>query len=225
MSFGADFSNRLFRAQLDRYGVEHQALDDTDAASLYRALAGIRLVPSTPSDRPPIVARVWLAAALAAGGSYRAPERFAHPADLQDGQGLIDSVILMAIIQRHFSNTPELGWDDQWLAEQLGVTSENITRAQRVLEDALETLRRVLTDPAMQQRITPVLGERWWQALCEPRMARDRPATTPTPSPQRGVGRAAPWLPQHFPARTDPNLDWKDALDAHLRRIFGLDPP
>ena len=43
---------------------------------------------------------------------YRAPEVSGHPAELDDGARRIDSVILVAVIQRHFLPIPEPAWDD-----------------------------------------------------------------------------------------------------------------
>jgi len=60
----------------------------------------------------------------------------------------------MAIIQRHFLPTPEPAWDDRSLAAQLGLNPEDITRAQRVLDD-------VARYPLRVGRPSP-LGSRWW---------------------------------------------------------------
>jgi hypothetical protein len=146
--------NFTARGHLERMGIDHEGLAQTDVVTVSYVLHGWHVVPRTPFGRGPIVARVWLLAALHTRGDYAAPEIPGHAADLEDGGELIDSVILMAIIQRHFLPTPQPAWEDSALGAQLGVESQDVTRAQAVLERAGEMLR----DP----RPAP-LGSRWWE--------------------------------------------------------------
>jgi hypothetical protein len=146
-----------FRAALDRRGVDHRGLRDREAITLCYALGGWHVTPETPAISGPITARVWLTAAVGARGRYRAPEAPGHAADLEDGRALIDSIVLMAIVQRHFLMPPQPGWGDRALAEQLGVAPEDLARAQGVLDHVAAILRR----PA-------AAGRTWWQDRHEP---------------------------------------------------------
>src|SRR5204863_134193 len=76
-------------------------LGDTEVFHLACALRGWHVTPRAAANTGPIDARVWLAAALASGGRYRAPDADGHPADLRDGGPLVDSIVLMAVVQRH----------------------------------------------------------------------------------------------------------------------------
>ena len=109
------------RADLDRRGIDHGHLNDIEAFHLSCALRGWHVTPRTAAGSAPIDARVWLTAALSAGGRYAAPETPGHPADLRDGGAEIDSVILMAVVQRHFLPLPDHAWDDESLGDQLGL--------------------------------------------------------------------------------------------------------
>jgi hypothetical protein len=140
------------RADLERRDIDHAPLTDTEVFHLACALRGWHVTPRTAANTGPIDARVWLAAALATGGRYRAPEADGHPADLRDGGRLVDSVVLMAIVQRHLLDVPAPGWDDDALAAQLGVDAVVLARAQMVLDDV----------SALVRRARPPLGARWW---------------------------------------------------------------
>ena len=141
------------RARLERLDLEHSDLTDTEVFHLGSAVGGWSVTPRTPAGDPPISARVWLAAALSAAGRYQAPEAFGHPAGLRDGGPLVDSVILMAVIQRHFLREPQPSWDDDALGEQLGLDGRDVARAQV----ALDALHPVVP------RGRPPLGPRWWE--------------------------------------------------------------
>jgi hypothetical protein len=143
------------RGHLESLGVEHATLSQKDVVTLSYSLHGWQLFPATPAGAPPIVARVWLFAAVNARGIYQAPERDGHRADLEDGGPLVDSIVLMAIVQRHFLCDPAAGWEDGALAHQLGLELEAVARAQRVLD-------QVMTLPARNPRPAP-LGYRWWE--------------------------------------------------------------
>src|SRR4051794_14407145 len=117
------------RGHLESLGIDHRTLTQTDVVTLSYSLHGWQIVPATPAGAAPIVARVWLAAALNTRGRYCAPERFGHPAELEDGGPAIDSVILMALIQRPFLPEPSPAWDDASLATQLGLEAEDVQRA------------------------------------------------------------------------------------------------
>ena len=142
------------REHLESLRIEHSALTHQDVVTLSYSLRGWPLLPTTPCGAPPIVARVWLFAAVNARGRYQAPERPDHRCDLDDGGPLVDSIVLMAIIQRHFLREAASAWDDHSLAAQLGLDREALTRAQRVLDT-------VLTLPARNPRPAP-LGHHWW---------------------------------------------------------------
>jgi hypothetical protein len=142
------------RATLERVRIDHRNLTATEVFHLSCALCGWHVAPRTPADRPPISAVVWLAAALSTGGRYQAPETPGHRAELHDGGPEVDSVILMAIVQRHFLPALEPAWDDEALAEQLGIDGRDIARSQLVL-DAI----RVLVP-----RSQAPLGPGWWTA-------------------------------------------------------------
>jgi hypothetical protein len=140
------------RADLARIGIDAAGLSYTEVLHLSRAVRGLQVTPRTPANARPIAARVWLAAALAARGRYVAPEACGHPADLRDGGALVDSVILMAVVQRHFVRAAEPAWDDDALAEQLGLRAHAVARAQAVLNDMQAVVRRA----------QPPLGPAWW---------------------------------------------------------------
>jgi hypothetical protein len=140
------------RSQLERLDIDHAPLTDTEVFHLASALRGWHVTPRTAANTGPIDARVWLAAALASGGRYRAPDAFGHPAELRDGGLLVDAVVLMAIVQRHFADAPAPGWDDDALAAQLGLDGADVARAQRLL-DAVA---------ALVPRGHAPLGPGWW---------------------------------------------------------------
>jgi hypothetical protein len=99
---------------LDRRGIEHQGLSERDALHLAYVLAGFVL--TVPANSGPITATVWIASALTAGGRYVAPELPEHVADLGDGGSMVDSIVLMAVVQRHLLHEPRPGWGDGQLA-------------------------------------------------------------------------------------------------------------
>ena len=140
------------RADLDRRAIDHEHLTDIEAFHLSCALRGWHVTPRTATGSRSIDARVWLAAALGAGGRYAAPESFGHPAELRDGGPAVDSVVLMAVVQRHFVPLPDHGWDDDTLADQLGVAPDEVVRAQAVLDEV----------QAMLGRAEAPLGAGWW---------------------------------------------------------------
>jgi hypothetical protein len=148
-------SLRTVRAKLERLGIDHEDLTDIEVFHLNCVLCGWYVTPPARAGTPPITAQVWLAAALGTGGRYQAPETPGHPAELRDGGPTVDSVILMAIVQRHFLTVPEPAWDDDALAGALGLHARDIARAQAVL-DALELIVR---------RARPPLGPRWWERV------------------------------------------------------------
>jgi hypothetical protein len=140
------------RADLERRGIDHGNLADIEAFHLSCALRGWHVTPRAAAGSGPIDARVWLAAALATGGRYAAPETPGHPAELRDGGPLVDSVILMAIVQRHFLPLPDHAWDDESLGEQLGLGAADVARAQAVLDRMQAALGRAEAP----------LGAAWW---------------------------------------------------------------
>jgi len=143
------------RADLDRRDIDHAPLSDTEVFHLACALRGWHVTPRTAANTGPIDARVWLAAALASGGRYRAPDADGHPADLRDDGPLVDSIVLMAVVQRHLLDAPAPGWDDDALAAQLGVARAFVARAQLVLDDV----------SALVRRARPPLGPGWWLSV------------------------------------------------------------
>jgi hypothetical protein len=140
------------RADLDRRGIDHGHLSDIEAFHLSCAVRGWHVTPRTAAGSGPIDARVWLAAALSTGGRYAAPETPGHPAELRDGGAPIDSVILMAVVQRHFLPLPDHAWDDESLGDQLGLDAGDVARAQVVLDEVQAVLRRAEAP----------LGAAWW---------------------------------------------------------------
>jgi len=140
------------RADLHRRGIDHEHLDDIEAFHLSCALRGWHVTPRTAAGSRPIDARVWLTAALSSGGRYAAPETPGHPADLRDGGPAIDSVILMAVVQRHFLPLPDHAWDDESLGDHLGLDSGDVARAQAVLDEVQAALGRAEAP----------LGAAWW---------------------------------------------------------------
>jgi hypothetical protein len=143
------------RADLERRDIDHAPLSDAEVFHLACALRGWHVTPRTAANTGPIDARVWLAAALATGGRYRAPDADGHPAELRDGGALVDSIVLMAVVQRHFLQEAGAGWDDEALAEQLGLERAAVARAQRVLDDV----------SALVRRARPPLGPGWWMSV------------------------------------------------------------
>jgi hypothetical protein len=140
------------RADLERVDIDHAPLADAEVFHLACALRGWHVTPRTAANTGPIDARVWLAAALATGGRYRAPDADGHPAELRDGGPLVDSIVLMAIVQRHFLYAPEPGWGDDALAASLGLEPGAVARAQLVLDDVSALVRRARAP----------LGPGWW---------------------------------------------------------------
>ena len=147
------------RGHLERMGIAHDDLDQSDVMTISYTLHGWHVVPRTPAGPRPIKARAWLLAALHTRGRYAAPDTFGHPADPDDGGHHIDSVILMAVVQRHFLPVREPAWDDAALAAQLGVESSDVGRAQAALERCARMLRYPRPAP---------LGVRWWQRTSRP---------------------------------------------------------
>jgi hypothetical protein len=143
------------RADLERLDIDHAPLTDTEVFHLACALRGWHVTPRTAANTGPIDARVWLAAALATGGRYRAPDVDGHPTELSDGGPLVDSIVLMAIVQRHFLDASAAGWDDDALAAQLGLEPIAVARAQMVLDDV----------SALVRRARPPLGPGWWTSF------------------------------------------------------------
>jgi hypothetical protein len=147
------------RGHLERMGIAHDDLAHADVITISYTLHGWHVVPRTPAGPRPIKARAWLIAALHTGGRYVAPDTPGHPADLDDGGDHVDSVILMAIIQRHFLPVHQRAWEDAALAAQLGVDSSDLGRAQAALERASLMLRYPRPAP---------LGARWWEPAGRP---------------------------------------------------------
>jgi hypothetical protein len=145
------------RAELDRRGIDHAPLSDIEVFHLGCILRGWHVLPRTAPNTAAINATVWLAAALSTNGRYRAPDTPGHPADLGDGGPLVDPVILMAVVQRHFLSEPQAAWDDDSLGESLGLDGGDVARAQVVLD-------RVL---ALVPRAQAPLGARWWERAAD----------------------------------------------------------
>jgi hypothetical protein len=145
------------RTELAYREIDHAHLTDVEVFHLACALRGWHVTPRAEARTRAINARVWLAAALGARGRYRAPDTPGHPADLEDGGPLVDSVILMAVVQRHFLTAPERAWGDDALGEALGLDGADVTRAQAVL-DAMQ---------AVVPRARPPLGPGWWERAGE----------------------------------------------------------
>jgi hypothetical protein len=141
------------REQLRCRGIDPTDLADLEVFHLTCALRGWHVTPRTAADTRAIDARVWLAAALSARGRYHAPATAGHPADLRDGSPFVDSVILMAVVQRHFLREEQPAWDDVALGDALGLDPRGLTRAQAVL-DAMQ---------AVVPRARPPLGPGWWR--------------------------------------------------------------
>jgi len=147
------------RGHLERMGIAHDHLDRADVITISYTLHGWHVVPRSPAGPLPINATAWLLAALHTGGRYAAPETPGHPADLEDGADHIDSVMLMAVIQRHLLPVRQPAWEDAALAAQLGVDSSDLSRAQTALERAARMLRYPRPAP---------LGARWWEPAGRP---------------------------------------------------------
>lgn len=141
------------RSELERLDIDHGALTDTEAFHLACALRGWHVTPRTHPNTGPIDARVWVAAALASRGRYHAPDADGHPAELRDGGRLVDSIVLMAVVQRHFLDTRGAGWVDDALEQELGLAAGDVARAQRVLDAMC----------AVVPRAHPPLGPGWWR--------------------------------------------------------------
>jgi hypothetical protein len=143
----------LLRAQLRGRGIDPSDLTDLEVFHLSCALRGWHVTPRTAAGTRAIDGRVWLAAALGTGGRYHAPVTPGHPADLRDGGPFVDSVILMAVVQRHFLAEEQPAWDDVALGDALGLEPRDVARAQAVL-DATQ---------AVVPRARPPLGPGWWR--------------------------------------------------------------
>jgi hypothetical protein len=145
------------RADLERRGIDHLRLTDVEAFHLACVLRGWHVTPRAAANSRAVNARVWLAAALGAGGRYLAPDTPGHPADLEDDGPLVDTVILMAVVQRHFLTEAQPGWDDAALGAALGLDGADVTRAQAAL-DAMN---------AVVPRADAPLGPAWWERAGE----------------------------------------------------------
>jgi hypothetical protein len=145
------------RAELERRGIDHLRLTDVEAFHLACVLRGWQVTPRAAANSRAINARVWLAAALGTGGRYLAPDTPGHPADLEDDGPLVDSVILMAVVQRHFLTEPQAGWDDAALGDALGLDGTDVSRAQAVLD---------VINAAVPRAVAP-LGPAWWERAGE----------------------------------------------------------
>ena len=64
---------------------------------------------------------------------------------------MVDSIVLMAVIQRHLLNEPRPGWADAELARDLNLNPGDIARTQ----NALDRIAQAIGHPG-------VLGGRWW---------------------------------------------------------------
>ena len=145
------------REHLASLGIDHAGLAHRDVVTMSYSLRGWHVIPSTPAQAPPIMARVWLLAALNTCGRYLAPERPGHPADLEDGGAPVDSIVLMAVLQRHFLKRAQPAWDDATLARDLGLDVGELTRAQTVLDEVLHL-------PVRVSRPAPI-GQHWWRGF------------------------------------------------------------
>jgi len=145
------------RTELAHRGIDHERLTDVEVFHLACALRGWHVTPRAEARTRAINARVWLAAALGARGRYRAPDTPGHPADLDDRGPLVDSVILMAVVQRHFLTAAEPAWGDEALGKALGLDGGDVARAQAVL-DAVQ---------AVVPRARAPLGPGWWERAGE----------------------------------------------------------
>jgi hypothetical protein len=143
------------RADLERRDIDHLRLTDAEVFHLAAAIRGWHVMPRTAANTRAINALVWLAAALGTGGRYLAPDTTGHPADLGDGGPLVDPVVLMAVVQRHFLDEPSGGWDDEALGEALGLGGDDVARAQAVLDAAHRLVPRA----------RPPLGPAWWERV------------------------------------------------------------
>ena len=155
------------RGHLERMGIAHRNLSHDEAVTISYTLHGWHIAPRTPPGERPMNALAWLLAALHTQGRYAAPDIPGHPAELEDGAAPVDSVALMAVIQRHFLPTREPAWNDHAVAAQLGIDSAEITRAQGALDRAARLLRYPRPAP---------LGAHWWDD-----------ADLPTASPPLGT--------------------------------------
>lgn len=135
---------------LDRRGIDHRDLSERDALHLGYVLTGFVL--TGPATSGPITASVWIASALIAGGRYVPPETPGHVADLGDGGPMVDSIALMAVIQRHLLNERRPGWADEELARDLNLDAEDIARTQNTLDRIAQATGHLA-----------VLGGRWWE--------------------------------------------------------------
>jgi len=139
------------RAELARLGIPVSALTDQQAVTLWGAFLRERIPsPTVPAGSPPVNARAWMAAALAAGG-FVAPEDRRQRGDLDDGGADVDLGVVGTVVMRHMSRSRPSGWTDEALAAQLRDSSENFARAQSVLDE-------VATDVGRPASPAP----RWW---------------------------------------------------------------
>jgi hypothetical protein len=114
------------RAEHDRRRIDHEDLTDVEAFHLGCA-----------RQRRP----------------RRRPETPGHPADLRDGGPAIDSVILMAIVRRHFLPLPDPRVGRRVPRPAARLAGEDVARAQVVLDEV----------QAMLGRREAPLGVAWWK--------------------------------------------------------------
>src|SRR4051794_3051221 len=166
------------RADLDRRDIDHAPLSDTEVFHLACALRGWHVTPRTAANTGPIDARVWLAAALASGGRYPAPDADGPPPGPRGDGPPLGSVVLMAGVPPPPPAPPPAPSSARGAAARpppraapapggaaaappprRGVAGAAAARAHLVLDAA----------PALARRPPPPLGPGWWLSVARAR--------------------------------------------------------
>jgi hypothetical protein len=142
------------RELLARAGRLKPGMSDDEVVAEARAVLREQIpAPPIPAGSSPISARAWLSDALTAGG-FAAPEDRKQRAEIRDGGPSVDLSVLATLVMRHRSRggARPSGWDDTSLGARIRQPAEDLTRAQKLLDEVADDLG-----------VPATAGPRWWE--------------------------------------------------------------